>query len=230
MSNWKVTAVLSSPLAGDAPYLDGLLEFEMAQRQGKAQTIQRGQPAPPVGEIHIPCLRGVFAGVSGIPRCSAPILAPENVRHEHYAKRLRVENSGLLREGQRLVVATGNTWTKSYRLPLKISNVAKVSWFIGGSKWRPLKSLLDSVHSIGKKRSHGYGRIAEWQFEEIEHDWSWFAPCEHGTLLMRVLPWREDVLPWCDDRPKLIGWKRWFGGVCPPYWHPDRYMEVAVPC
>lgn len=223
MSNWKVTAVLSSPLAGEAPYIDSLLEFEMAQRHGKAHTIQRGEPAPPVGSIHLPCLRGDFGGVDGIPRCSAPIVAPENVRHEHFAKRISVENAGLLREDQRLVVATGNSWTKSYRLPLKISNVEKICWFIGGSKRRSLKSLLDSVHSIGKKRSQGYGRIAEWQFEEVEHDWSWFAPSEQGTLLMRVLPW-------CEDINKLIGWKRWCGGYCPPYWHPDRIMEVAVPC
>jgi hypothetical protein len=223
MSNWKVTAVLSSPLAGDAPYIDALLEFEMAHRHGIARRINRNEPAPPIGSVHIPCLRGEFGEVNGIPRCSAPILAPTNVRHEHYAKRISVENAGLLREDQRLVVATGNSWTKSYRLPNKDSNVDRVCWFVGGSKRRNLKSLLDSVHSIGKDVSQGYGRIAEWQFEEVEHDWSWFAPSEQGTLLMRVLPW-------CDDIQKLIGWKRWCGGVAAPYWHPDRIMEVAVPC
>jgi hypothetical protein len=222
MSNWKVTAVLSSPLAGDAPYIDALLEFEMAQRLGKAHTISRGERAPTVGAIHLPCLRGEFGGVEGIPRCSAPILSPENVRHEHFAKRISVEHAGLLREDQRLVVATGNSWTKSYRLPLKTSNVEKICWFIGGSKRRTLESLLRSVQSIGKKRSQGYGRVAQWQFEEIEHDYSWFAPTDRGTLLMRVLPW-------CDDVQNLIGWKRWCGGIAPPYWHPDRIMEIAVP-
>jgi len=223
MSNWKVTAVLSSPLAGDAPYLDSLLEFEMAQRQGKANTIVRGSPAPPVGEIHLPLLRGGFGGVNGIPRCSAPIVSPENVRHEHFAKRIAVEHAGLLSDNQRLVVATGNSWTKSYRLPLKVSNVDRVCWFIAGSKRRSLKSLLKSVQSIGKKRSQGYGRIASWEFAEVEHDWSWFAPCELGTLLMRVLPW-------CDDLPKnLIGFKRWFGAYAAPYWHPDRMRDIVVP-
>lgn len=223
MANWKVTAVLSSPLAGDAPYLDGLLEYEMAQRHGKAHTIQRGRPAPPVGEIHLPCLRGEFGGVNGIPRCSAPILSPVSTRHEHFAKRIAVEHSGMLREDQRLVVATGNSWTKSYRLPLLTRNVDRIVWFIGGSKRRSLKSLLKSVDSIGKKRSQGYGRVARWEFEEIEHDWSWFAPSDQGTLLMRVLPW-------CDEIHKLAGWKRWCGGFAPPYWHPDRIMEVAIPC
>lgn len=224
MVNWKVTAVLSSPLAGDAPYLDALLEFEMAQRHGKAHKVLRSQPAPPVGSVHIPCLRGDSGGVRGIPRCSAPILAPENVRHEHYAKRISVENASLLREDQRLVVATGNSWTKSYRLPIKTANVDRVCWFVGGSKRRSLKSLLKTVHSIGKKRSQGFGRVSSWEFEEVEPDWSWFAPCDEGTLLMRTLPWSED-LPF-----DLVGAKRWFGACVGPYWHPDRMMDVVVPC
>lgn len=223
MANWKVTAVMSSPLAGDAPYLDAVLEFEMAQRHGKANTILRGSPAPPVGDIHLPCLRGGFGGIDGIPRCSAPILSPDNVRHEHFSKRVGVEYANMLCDNQRLVVATGNSWTKSYRLPLKVSNVERICWFVGGSKRKQLKSLLKSVHSLGKKRSFGYGRVSAWEFEEVEHDWSWFAPTEHGSLLMRVLPW-------CDELPpKLVGFKRWFGGFAPPYWHPDRAIEIASP-
>lgn len=222
--NWKVTAILSSPLAGDAPYLDSILEFEMAQRHGMATRLQRRDAAPPVGSIHLPCLRGTFGGLSGIPRCSAPIYCSSEVRHEHYAKRIAVEHASLLRDDQRLVVATGNSWTKSYRLPLRVSSASKVVWFVGGSKRRNLKSLLDSVHSLGKKRGHGFARIARWEIDEVEHDWSWFADTEHGRLLMRVLPW-------CDELPRdMIGGKRWYGGYASPYWHPDRQMEIAQPC
>lgn len=224
MSNWKVIATLSSPLAGEPPYLDSLLEFEMAQRQGKANRILRSQECPPVGSIHIPCLRGAIGGVHGIPRCSAPIMSPENDRHEFYAKRLSTENANLLRENQQLVVATGNSTFKSYRLPLRIRNVSRICWFVGGSKRRSLLSLLDSVHSVGKKRSQGFGRVVKWEAVEVEHDWSWFAPTEHGPLLMRVLPW-------CDDLPKdLIGYKRDFGAYAPPMWHPSRFCEIVTPC
>jgi len=197
----------------------------MAQRQGKANRILRGQECPPIGSIHIPCLRGEFGGIRGIPRCSAPIMAVESDsdRHEHYAKRLSVENADLLAENQRLVVAMGNSTFKSYRLPLRIRNVPEVRWFVGGSKRRNLLSLLDSVHSIGKKRSQGYGRIAEWEAVEVEHDYSWFAQTEHGTLLMRVLPW-------CDELPEnLIGYKRDFGAYAPPMWHPARFCDIVTP-
>jgi hypothetical protein len=224
MSNYKVTALLSSPLCGDAPYLDSILENEMAQRHGKAMKIDRGQPAPPVGSVHLPLLRGDFAGVRGIPRCSAPIVQPVESHHEHYAKRISVENADLLREDQRLVVATGNSWTKSYRLPNKITPCKSVVWFVGGSKRRNLISLLKTVPAIGKDRSQGYGRVSKWLVEETEHDWSWFADVPEGRLLMRVLPWSEEIEQTC------IGFKRWFGGFANPYWHPDRQMEVALPC
>lgn len=223
MANWRVTAELSSPLVGDAPYLDALLEFEMAQRQGKAIKLQRHEPCPPVGFVHIPCLRGEWAGVQGIPRCSAPIVAPAASRHEHFAKRISVENAGMLREDQRLVIATGNTWTKSYRLPIVVRNAPRVAWFVGGAKRRNLKSLLDSVQSIGHKRSQGFGRVASWSIVEVEHDWSWFAETPQGRVLMRVLPWSDSI-------ERCVGWKRWCGGFAPPYWHPDRFMEVALPC
>ena len=223
MANWRVVAELSSPLAGDPPYLDGLLEHEMSQRHNKAMRLTRGMPAPPIGSVHIPCLRGEFAGVRGIPRCSAPIVGPDTTRHEHFAKRIAVEHSGLLRDDQRLVVATGNTWTKSYRLPIRVGIAKMVAWFVGGAKRRNIKSLLDSVTSIGFKRSQGYGRVARWVIEEVEHDYSWFADTPHGRLLMRALPWHDDI-------QQCIGWKRWCGAYAPPYWHPDRFAEIAIPC
>lgn len=233
MTHLKVTANLSSPLAGDAPYLDSILEYQMALIEGRCMALTRAQPAPRVGEVHLPVLRGTFGGVAGIPRCSAPIVAPEAVRHEHFAKRIAVEHADCLAENQRLVVATGNSWTKAYRLPLKISNVSRIVWFIGGndsdregkrSNRKMLLSVLRRVESVGKKRSQGYGRVSSWEAEEVEEDWSWFAATEHGPVLMRALP-KCDELP-----PNLIGFKQDFGACIPPLWHPDRYMEIVVPC
>lgn len=221
--NWRVEATLSSPLAGDPPYLDGLLEYEMSQRLGLAGKVLRSDPAPEVGAVHIPCLRGDFGGVRGIPRVSAPIMAATDDRHEHFAKRIAVEHAALLAPSNRLVVATGNSTYKSYRLPLRTRNVAKVVWFVTGAKRRNLLSLLDSVKSIGKKRSDGYGRIADWEAYPVEEDYAWFAPTPNGTLLMRALPN-------CDQLPKdLIGYKRALGACQPPMWHPDRCMEIVVP-
>lgn len=222
--NWLVKCWLSSPLAGEPPMLDGLLEFEMSQRQGLANRVRRDLPCPPANAIHIPCLRGRMADVDDIPRVSSPIFAAESDSHRHLTKRFAVEYASLLAAEERTVVATGNATYKSYRFPLRERNVPVVCWFVGGASRRNLKSALKSVTSIGKKRSNGFGRIARWDFEEVEHDLSWFAATPHGTLLMRPLPY-------CDQLPAdLIGYRRDFCSVMPPYWHPERNIEAVVPC
>lgn len=227
--HWRVECTLSSPIAGEIPMLDALLEFEMAQRHGLANRMTRDMPCLPAGAIHIPCLRGSIGGVQSIPRCSSPIVSYSEVRQEHFAKRLAVEHAGLLSESSRGVVAMGNSTYKSYRLPLKLTHAAKVVWFVSGAKRRNLLSLLDSVKSIGKKRSCGYGRVVDWEAYEIEKDLSWFAEVDGGdgvsgaSILMRPLPY-------CRELPvNLVGFRRAFAGVVAPYWHPDRQMEVVVP-
>lgn len=218
----KITAWLSSPIAGDIPFLDAILEYEMAQRSGLAFKIQRHQPAPEYGEVHIPMLRRRIGGLL-VPCCSAPICAPQREAVEHFAKRLAVEHAGLLREDRRLVVATGNSTFKSYRLPLHLRACDRIVWFSVAHR-RPVLKLLKSVHSLGKKRSIGYGRVARWEAEAWHADWSWFAPTDRGPVLMRPLPL-------CGELPAgLLGFRRDFGAVQPPMWHPERYVERVAPC
>jgi len=222
--HWKVTAVLGSPLAGEPPQLDAILEYEMAQRHGKAMALDRSQPAPPIGSIHLPMLRGTMGPVDLIPRCSSPIMPDCQMDHEFYAKRLSVENASMLKPEERTVVPVGSNWTKSYRLPLLIRRIDRVCWFVGGSRRRSIRSLLKTVKAIGHKRSQGFGRVLEWLVEPEEQDLSWFAHSPDGPILMRVLPA-------CDELPKnLQGFRRTFGGVVAPYWHPDRQMEIVIPC
>lgn len=220
--NLKITAYLVSPLAGDVPYLDAIIEWEMSQRLGLAQKIQRHEPAPLYGGVPIPMLRRRIGGML-VPCCSSPIASPDRDSVEHFAKRIAVEYAGLLREDRRLKVATGNQVYKSYRLPLHVRLCERVVWFCIGNR-REILKLLKSVPSLGKKRSYGYGRVARWEAERVEEDWSWFAASDRGPVLMRPLPA-------CQELPaNLRGARRDFGAVQPPQWHPDRYCERVVPC
>jgi hypothetical protein len=243
--NWRVEATLSSPLAGEAPMLDAILEFEMSQRTGKAYKITRDVSCPPAGDVHLPLLRGSIGGVSGIPRCSSPIAIPLSspnnsvpITREYYTKRLATEHAENLAPRSRNVVAVGNQTFKSYRIPVVSQCVEKVCWFVGGSKRRNLLSLLDSVKSLGHKRSQGRGRVVKWEAYPVEEDWSWFAPCvkSDGTMEVDPASGKELLvlmrpLPWCSELPKnLVGYRRGFAGVLPPYWHPDRQVEVVLPC
>jgi len=218
----KVSCHLATPIAGDPPMLDALIEFEMAQRQGKAEKIQRSEPAPVYGEIHIPMLRQQIGGLL-VPCCSSPIMVSQRQTTEHFGKRLSVEHSNLLSPRQRKKVAMGNATYKAYHLPLRLHRVDRIVWFARATRRHTLK-LLKSVHSIGKKRSQGYGRVDRWEAERIEADLSWYAPSDRGPVLMRPLPL-------CADLPdNLIGFRRDFGAVQPPMWHRDRYIERVVPC
>lgn len=221
-TTFQLTAHMSSPIAGDMPMLEGMLEYEMAMRTGMANALQRHQRAPQYGLIGVPIARRMFGGLL-VPCCSDPVPAPGHETVQHFAKRLAVEYASLLEPKRRLMVATGNAKFKSYRLPLRIRAVGRVVWFGVGDPDGVLDVLQDVV-SIGKKRSFGYGRIARWSIESIGTDYSWYAPTDAGQVLMRPLPY-------CDELPDdLIGYRRDFGAVQPPMWHPDRYMERVVPC
>lgn len=221
-----VTAHLVTPLAGDAPRLDGVLECAMSLFHPKAvpgHKITRDGPAPPMGAIPISVARERL-GDWIVARCSDPILpACELETVEHVAKKIAVENADLLRADRRLVVSTTNSWTKSYRLPLRIRPVDRVCWFAVGERKGVLR-ILRLVHAIGKKPSIGYGRVAKWTAERIDADLSWFAPSHEGPVLMATLP----VGGWLPEG--LVGARRDYRTACPPYWHPERYAEVVVPC
>ena len=222
MIGLKVTARIATPIVGDLPFLDSIIEWEMAQREGKAIKIGRGEPAPRYGDVHIPMLRRRIGGLS-VPCCSSPIAVVRHETVEHFAKRIGAEHSSLLNEKKRLVVATGNGVFKSYRLPLRLQVIDRIVW-LAVAKRRPILKLLRSVNSLGRKRSCGYGRVHRWEAEQFDGDWSWYAQSPRGPVLMRPLPL-------CDELPSdLQGSRRCFGAVQPPMWHPDRYVERVVPC
>jgi hypothetical protein len=221
-----ITARMAGKLAGDAPRLDGLLEAQLSLFHAKAvpgYKITRNGPAPAQGEIPIP-MRRERLGDWLVGRCSDAILPePSAETVEHIAKRIGVEDAGLLHPQARVVVSTTNSWTKSYRLPLRIRLVDRVVWFAVADRRECLK-LLRRVEAIGKKIADGYGRVGEWAIERIDADCSWFAPSDGGPVLMATLP----VGPWL---PKgLLGAREHFGAAAPPYWHPERYTEIVVPC
>jgi len=232
-----LTAHLSSPLAGDPPQLDGLLEwslspfvesFQESQRQGVPHCrVDRRFPAPLQGVIDIP-IRRVWLGEWFVSCCSNPILPiPSAETVDHVNKRLSVENSNLLSPSDRLVVTTTNSWTKSYRLPLRVRSVPCVKWFCSGNE-RNLKKALRDVKAIGKKVADGYGIVSSWTTTPVAEDYSWFARDGDRIILMRTLPLLLEGQRWLPEN--LEGYRPYFGACVPPYWHGDRFCEVVVPC
>jgi hypothetical protein len=232
-----ITACLSSPLAGDPPQLDSLFEWALSpfeerfreQQQAGVphHRIDRALPAPEQGVIRIPIER-CWLGKHLVALCSNPILpVPRADAVDHICKRIAVEHTSLLYKPERKIISTTNAWTKSYRLPLRVRLVDRVCWFASGTGRNVRKALRD-VNAVGKKVADGYGRVREWIIEEAKEDFSWFAPIDGGTVLMRTLPLLLDGREWLQKT--LAGWKRSFGAPCPPYWHQERFTEIAIPC
>lgn len=216
-SPYKVTAHLVSPLAGDPPQLDALLIFQQSRRRN----VDRSRPAPRQEKGCIPIARE-WLGDWYVSKCSSPIISPTRDNVNYYTRRMPVEHSSLLAPEKRRIIATGNSWTKSYRLPLRVRPIEKVVWFCMGNG-APLRHVLKKVDAIGKKVSYGYGVVSKWTVEPIDEDLSWFAEADGKRVLMRPLP--LDMI--ADD---VIGYRRDFGACVPPYWHPERYGDIVVPC
>jgi hypothetical protein len=96
-------------------------------------------------------------------------------------------------------------------------------WFFRGDK-HEVRRILKSVYYIGKYGRIGYGVVSGWEYEDMgENDFSIFAPTEEGRVLMKTIPNGPEIRD-------VVGYRVSFGGGVPPYWHPDNYMEIAVPC
>lgn len=260
----KITATLASPVCGEVPHLDALLECLIAR---KAESIERDScngrhggfvawrdrvdptaqrhdgvdhllcrrvnEPPPVGMLPIPIERGHVDGWP-VAHCSSPIYVVQHDGVEHLQKRIDSNEIGDLLGGRRMSIHHGTGSTKAYFKPLRVRVLDRVVWFAVGygfSKGKgqrrrgavsEMRRWLQKIDSIGANRQAGYGRVARWAVEDVENDWSWYADHCGQRVLMRPLPRPVE--------PDVVGWSPGYASVCPPYWHPQRHIEAAIPC
>lgn len=226
----RVSAKLRGPLAGEPPRLDSLLTDRLAAwhpNAVKKWEIDRSRPLPPDLDARSPPIPIVKVRVGRwvLARCSMPIYdaEPGTDQHVYVAKKFASEHALDIRPEKRVKFPTTNSDHKSYRLPLRVRAIPEVVWFAVGNRGG-VKNALRRVDRLGAKVAHGWGEVESWEVERVERDSSWFAPTEHGTLLMTTLPADMD-LP-----ADLIGWRRDFAGLSAPYWHQDVMGEAIVPC
>lgn len=246
----KVTAHLASPLSGDAPQLDALMEYVAAQdaprileAAGKEvpddvirPVMDRGSDPPPPGMLPIPIVR---RDVDGWPVacCSSPILGEVVEEYSEYKnKRLDIGETGrhLSEDARRKSIHYGTGHTKAYHRPVRARVVQRVVWFalaVGFSKGKgktrspqgEMRRWLKEIPAIGSDRQAGYGRVEEWKAETTEVEAWWWADQAGTPVLMRCLPASA-------ARDDSVGGRLSRAAVCPPYWHPQRHVEAIVPC
>jgi len=220
VKNYRVTAWLASPLAGEPPMLDAILGDELACRLGTKNKKKIGRWTPPseIEKLPIPLVH-----TNGIPHCSSPIIPkPAAEWTAHIAKRFDSSRlATLISEENRKSVLTTSGPYKSRFQSVRVRLIDRVAWFLRGDK-EQVNKLLKSIHAVGAHRGIGYGQVWEWTFDEMEDDYSIFAPYGGKKMLMRMLPAKYAV-------DGIVGYKRSYGAFLPPYWHGGNMHDIIVP-
>lgn len=226
IKNLKVTCNLASPLCGEAPKIDSLLAYELSLRLGMkhARKLTRNVPLSEIDDVPIPLAKRTI-GDYEVYCCSDPILGEVKAEwSDHQSKRLDPTLLAILiHPSQRKKLLTSSGPYKSSFVPLRCRLVDKVCWFVRGDR-KEINKLLKKIIVIGHLRNIGYGRIASWEYEEVENNYSMFAENNGRSVLMKTVP--IDVA----KKEKCYGYRHSFGGAFPPYWHPETFMEIAIPC
>lgn len=204
--------------------IDGLMEYELAMKMGMkhARKLTRDVPLSSIERPPIPVARRTIAGYD-VYCASNPILG---VVHsdvtERQSKRFDTDVcSEMLAEQHRKKLNTSSGPYKSRYVPIRVRRVDSIAWFVRGDRER-MNQLLRRIRALGSERSYGYGAVCGWEYEQTEFDASIFAEDNGNKVLMRTLP--------ASCAEGSTGYRRSYGGAFPPYWHPDTFMEVAIPC
>ncbi len=225
LKNWLVTCHLLSPLCGDAPMVDSLMEYELAMRLGykSSRKLTRNTPLSEIQRPPIPVARRTLAGFDTY--CSSsPIIGNVFAEYsERQAKRFDTDMCALLLDGKsagkKLLTSSGPY--KARFVPKRIRLIDNINWFVRGDR-KEMNKLLKKIVALGTNRSYGYGLIDRWEYQAQEEDNSIFAMRDGKKVLMKILP--------IDAAKEATGYKHSYGGAFPPYWHPETFMEVAIPC
>lgn len=225
INNWKITAYLKSPLAENPPMFDSILEWELARRLGMKHSnkLTRNIPLDKIQRPPIPLVQRTIEG-KDVYACSDPILpVPFSEWNDYQSKRFDSDIIALLvKDSERKSVLTSSGQYKNRFVPIRIRLVSCIVWFVRGDK-KEINKLLKSVIALGKYRNIGYGLIDHWEYEKTENDNSIFVLYKNKKVLMKTIPSGSFL-------KNYTGYKKSFGGGHPPYWHPDTYMEIAIPC
>lgn len=220
-----IRAWLASPLAGDAPMLDAILErhafvhdIDGCSALSVGRQLNTHDPLAYDMLECVPLARHTFACGQTCYCVSSPIVDCVYETTEHFVRRAdyaelkdRVKKTELAKLRQ----VTG-PYSPSFE-PHRVRTVQTVAWYATGDK-DVLRKWLADVKHIGGKTGAGYGIVDKWTVEAAPDYWM-----TADGVLMRPVP--RYAFP---DAPK--GARPYFGAIKPPYWHPQRQMEIWKPC
>lgn len=137
---------------------------------------------------------------------------------DHWNKRFDFNLSSLIDfNGKRGTVNVQSARYRAYHMPIYYRVTRKIEWFCFGEKDLIGKYLALVTH-IGKKRSQGWGRVARWEVNDCQEDWS---EMKNGKP-MRALP--------ANSFPEEHQFKVRHYAVRPPYYTVGHFKPNQMLC
>lgn len=215
-----VTARLDGPivLTQHPPALDALLAYAVAQEAGLPPIEVQGDEPPRI-EIPIarsPCGRYHLA-TFGVARAERSELS-------YFNRKFPVEVGQAIGDSRLNTVDVSSGRNKSFRLPQERVHLEgdRVVWFAIGDV-PEVRALLSWVTRLGRKRSQGAGRVAEWSVVEVESWGLGFPVVTPEGRALRPLPLDDARVARENPRERLVPsfpyFERWREEECfAPAW------------
>lgn len=220
-----IRAWMTSPLAGEAPMLDAILErhafvhdIDGCTALSTGRQLNAHDPLTYDMLDCVPLARHTFPGGDTCYCVSSPIVDCVRETTEHFVRRADyTELKGRVKKSElsKLRQVTG-PYTPSFE-PHRVRTVRSIAWYALGDMGT-LREWLADVRHIGGKTGAGYGIVDAWTVDPAPDYW-YIA----DGVLMRPVPMSA-----FRNAPK--GARPYFGAIKPPYWHPMRQMEIWKPC
>jgi len=213
-----VTARLDGPiiLTQHAPALDALLAYAVAQEVGLPPLEVQGDEAP---TVEVPLARSQCGRYH---QASFGIARAERSELSHFNRKFPIEVAQAIGDAKvnRVDVSSGRN--KSFRLPQERIHLEadRVTWFAIGDI-PEVRALLSWVTRLGRKRSQGAGRVAEWRVVEVESWGLGFPVVTPEGRALRPLPLEDDRVSPENPRARMV--------LSFPYFQLFREEEVYAP-
>ena len=185
-----IIAWLVSPLAGDAPMLDAILERYAFQHDiDGCSELSAGRQLNTHDVLTydmldcVPLDRHTFPCGETCYCVSSPIVATEYECTEHYVRRADFAELSHRISQKELAKLRQNTgpYAPSFE-PHLVRTAHCVCWYARGDA-EPLRAWLKDVHHIGGKTAAGYGIVDRWEIDSADDAWLMAS-----GILMRPAP------------------------------------------
>lgn len=235
MTPIRVRARLATGLVHATPWgiaLDGILAAQLwpsikAEQLARGTYTSRALRVDNPPDLELPLARCTRAGGDlwhWAATCSFPEQATGQPDVHTWIGRTDHRDLEHVATGLPKVVSDRQGRYRSHRMPLLVTVCSAVTWHAIGDP-DAITELLADVISIGKKRATGEGHVLSWQVEKADDLGEFTASHLHpdGGL--------GRPTPGACLEGKWAGTTGGTGtaGIRPPYMHPSRQHEVALP-